>query len=323
MKIKRENEPAEILHREKLEQCPTFVDPNEWTRFRMNYNRASNLERNFAPAQIDIELNSACNLKCNFCIQSVRDMGKAIMDFDTFDRVVKEAVALGTRSLKLNWQNEPMIHKDLAMYISHARSLGMVNIFFSSNGILLTKEMTHNLVHSGMTKIFISLDAVNEETYFKQRNSRKFNQIKENIEYFLNYRNSIDFKYPLLRVNFLKNKVNASEELEFINTWEGRADMINIQEMNALIDVPADDFYLSKGDTPYKCSMPFKQLVFTAKGDILPCCTMYGIEHKIGNVRDMSVADAWTSKKAEYLRDLHSEGRIKEDSICKKCIYGS
>lgn len=318
---KRENEWSAVYHRELFERVPDGVNPLEWKVFRENYNRAANLEDNDAPAQLDIELNSTCNLKCSFCIQSVRDLGKNKLGFECFTRLIDEAVKNGTKSLKLNYMNEPLIVQDLEKYIKYAKDAGMVNVFMSTNGIMLTEKRAKTLIESGITKIFISLDAFTSETYEKQRHSKKFDVITNNILTLVKIRNEMGLRYPLVRVNFLKNKINIHELNDFLDFWKDKVDMIIIQDMNELIDKESGIFIEPK-NTDYKCSFPFKQLVIDARGRILPCCCMNGTELMIGNISDMTLKEAWNSDKIKELRKLHKSGKYYENEVCRRCITG-
>ena len=91
--------------------------------------------------------------------------------------------------------------------------------------------------------------------------------------------------------------------------------------MNEVIDKKSILFIKANKDN-YKCSFPFKQLVVDARGRIMPCCCMNGVELQIGTIKDMSLKEAWNSKKINELRSLHKKGNYKENSICKRCIDG-
>jgi radical SAM protein with 4Fe4S-binding SPASM domain len=318
----RKNELSPVLHRSLLEQVPPGIDSHKWHKFRDRYNNAAKLKINDSPAQIDIELNSSCNLKCNFCIQSVRDLGKFVLGFDCFKRLINEAVANGTTSLKLNYMNEPLIIQDLEKYIIYAKEAGMVNVFMSTNGIMLTEARSKSLIESGITKIFISLDATTPDVFKEQRNSPKFNLIVENILRLIEIRNNYGQEYPLVRVNFLKNKSNLHQEQDFIEFWQDKADMIIIQEMNELIDNESN-LFIKTDKKDYKCSFPFKQLVVDARGRILPCCCMNGTELQLGHVDSMTLKQAWNSTKMKDLRELHLNGDYRENPVCNRCINGT
>lgn len=320
--MKRENEQSNINHRDLMEACPDNTDTTQWKIFRQKYNDAAKLIINEAPAQIDIELNSNCNLKCSFCIQSVMKIPVITVPLDKFKTIIDECKTLGITSLKLNYQNEPLIKKDIFDYIRYAKENGFINIFFSTNGILLTEITAERLIEAGITKIFISLDAFKPETYLKLRGKDELENIKNNILNFIKIRNAKGLTFPVVRVNFLKNTENISELEDFLFFWTDKVDLINVQDMNDLIDSETNLYIKDQKELNYKCSMPFKQVVINAFGDLLPCCTMHGIRHKIGNINSMTIAEAWESDKMKYLRELHSLGNIKNDPICKACIYG-
>jgi len=317
----RKNELSPVIHRNLYEEIPPGSDPTNWNKFRKDYNNGKDLIVNDAPSQLDIELNSSCNLKCNFCIQSVRDLGKYILGFECFTKLIDEAIVNGTYSLKLNYMNEPLIVQDLERYIVYAKKAGMVNVFMSTNGILLTEERSVLLIESGITKVLISIDSIKPETFKAQRNSDKFNQVVFNTLRLISIRNKMGLKYPLVRVNFLKNQLNINEEQDFINFWEGKADMIIIQEMNELIDSESGIFIDTKKQD-YKCSFPFKQLVVDARGRIMPCCCMNGTELQLGDIKTMTLKEAWNSNKIKELRELHKNGNYKDNEVCRRCIDG-
>tara|TARA_R110002020_G_scaffold41198_1_gene121491 strand:+ start:835 stop:1800 length:966 start_codon:yes stop_codon:yes gene_type:complete len=318
---KRKNELSPVLNRDLFETAPPNVSDKDWKEFRDKYNGAANLEYHEGPVQLDIELNSICNLKCPFCIQAVRDMGNSYLGFECFTKLIDQAIPLGVKSLKLNYQNEPLVVRDLEKYIIYAKEKGILNVFFSTNGILLFPKRSKSLIESGLTKIFISIDAITKETYLKQRESNKYDKIIKNILDFLEIRKSMGLQFPLLRVNFLRTQVNKHEEKDFIKFWENKADMVIIQQMNELIDEQSN-YFIKTDKKDYKCSFPFKQLVVDATGNIMPCCCMNGINLKLGNIDKMNLKEAWNSKKMMALKKMHKEGNYRKNKVCNRCING-
>jgi radical SAM protein with 4Fe4S-binding SPASM domain len=319
--IKRKNETAQSLHRKFYEQTPDGLNSKEWKKFRKQYNDAANLKINLNPAQIDIELNSNCNHHCAFCIHGITKRKMSSLTFDQFIFVIEQAIKFGTRSLKLNYLNEPLLVKDLERYIEFAKEKGMINISLSTNAVLLTPSRSKSLIESGLTKIFVSIDAVKAETYNALRNSNGFDKIIENTENFIKIRNEMGLRYPVVRVNFLRTAINKDEEQLFVDYWKDKADMVIVQKMNEILDVHTG-LTIKEPEKEFHCSFPFKQIVITSEGDILPCCTMYGLRHKIGNISDITLKEAWNSDKIKYLREIHKNGDYKIDPICKRCTDG-
>jgi len=317
----RKNEFTGVKNRNLLDELPPNTNYEEWFNYRDKYNRASNLEDNQHPIQLDVELNGGCNMKCPFCLHGYDKIENTLFDFDEYKKLIDEAINLGVRSLKLNYINEPLLRLDLEQFIIYAKNKGMLNIFMSTNGSMLTPKRAISILESGITKMFISIDAITKETYNEQRLSGKYEKVVANILNFIELRNSRGLSFPLIRVNFLKNKINEAEEVAFVEFWQDKADMIAIQNMN---DLPDQDsgLILKEESKDYKCSFPFKQLVVNHKGNILPCCTMYGDKLRLGNVKDMTLKEAWDSPKAKELRKLHKDGNYRENPICNRCING-
>ena len=314
----------DIHNKNLLEECPTGIDSHEWSVFRDNYKRAERFEALDNPPQLDIELNGGCNMKCPFCLHGYGEKRpNTLMPIERYKDLINEAVAFGVRGLKLNYINEPMLRKDLEECIDYAKSAGILNVYMVTNGTLLNEKRRDSMLISGITKIFISVDAVTPETYNKQRLSGKFNVVVQNILDFIEERNRRKLRYPLVRVSFLRNQLNIHEEEAFQNFWADKVDMIAFQKMNDLPDLNSG--LIIKNDTTEvnSCNFPFKQLVVDYEGDILPCCKMGGKKLALGNIENMTLATAWNSDKMKSLQLLHKENRWQENAVCKRCITGN
>ena len=137
---------------------------------------------------------------------------------------------------------------------------------------------------------------------------------------FIKLRNDRGLKFPLVRVSFLKNKLNIHEADEFNEKWRGVADIINFQTMNEVPDVDTgllidDNVIPEKG-----CTFPFKQLVVDHLGNIQPCCKLDGKKLIVGNIKDMSLQEAWDSEKFKGLRKMHADGTWVNFKTCYECM---
>ena len=313
----------DIHNLDLLEECPTGIDSHDWQLFRNNYKTAGEFGYLESPVQLDIELNGGCNMRCPFCLHGYG--GKrpnTLMPMKRYRELIDEAVALGVRGLKLNYINEPMLRRDLEECIAYAKEAGMLNIYMVTNGTLLTAHRRSSMLNSGITKVFISLDAATAPTYSKQRLSGKFDLVVQNILDFVEERDRRGLRYPLIRVSFLRNALNIHEEGSFRAFWEGKVDMLAFQKMNDLPDFDSGLTIQERSKEPKRCSFPFKQLVVDHQGDILPCCKMGGKKLALGNIEHMTLKRAWESDKMKALKLMHKENRWEENAVCKRCISG-
>jgi len=328
--MRRKNELTSVYSRNLFDETPGGVDSAEdierWLEFRYRYHQAQALQlaADF-PLQIDFELTSKCNMACSFCTHGHQVVERKVLPFKTFARIIDEGEAHGLVSIKLNYINEPLLVRDLPRYVAYARSRGVLNVYFATNGSLLDKDMARALIEAGVSKLMVSLDAATAETFRVMRNSDKFDVIVENIYAFLAIREELGTRWPLLRVNFLKTDRNEHEAESFVSEWTGVADMIGFQDR---VGLPGVDGYEGTGAvdsdhlSTFRCSFPFKLMVVDSSGDILPCCTFSGREMPMANVESSTVKAAWDSSRMVALRKLQLAGRWRENAICAKCVGG-
>lgn len=309
----------DIVGRELLNAAPPDVDAEAWTAFRSEFAKRERLESASFPIQIDVELNGGCNMRCPFCIHGYDKIPNVELSRESFERILSEAVRLGAKSLKLNYINEPLMRRDLEECIALARAAGFLNVFVVTNGTLLTEKRSESLLGSGLTKLFVSIDAATSETYDKQRLSGKYDLVVRNVKRFIEMRNDKGLSFPLVRVSFLKNALNISEAEDFRRQWSGIADIITFQTMN---EVPGEDtgIALDAPEPQQGCQFPFKQLVVDHLGNIQPCCKLAGKDLVVGKIDDMTLAEAWNHPKFVELRRMHAANEWKGHPVCGPCM---
>ena len=314
----RKHELTVVANRNKFDDVPSGVtnpiDIRRWHEFRAKYHRAQQLEDvSDFPLQIDFELNSTCQMKCGFCVHGDGKVAKQVLGFERFKKVIDEGARNNLVSIKLNYINEPLLLPDLTDYVDYARSQGVLNVYFATNGLLLTEDNSRKLIDAKVSKVMISLDATTPETFKLMRRSNHFERIVENICRLIEMRGELD--YPLVRVNFLKTEVNADEAEDFLKQWSGLADMVGYQEQlnrPGVTDVSNDD--------DFQCAFPFKLVTVDSNGDILPCCTFSGRNMPLGNVDDNTISEAWNGRDREALKYLHKVGLGKLNEHCAHCM---
>jgi radical SAM protein with 4Fe4S-binding SPASM domain len=313
----------DIRNRNLLEDCPPGIDSHAWELFRRNYEKAGQFEELDSPPQLDIELNGGCNMACPFCLHGYGDKRPdTLLPIERYQELIDEAVAFGVRGLKLNYINEPMLRADLERCIAYAKAAGILNVYMVTNGTLLNAKRRTSMLDSGITKVFISVDAATSGTYSKQRLSGKFDLVVTNILDFVEERDRRGLRYPLVRVSFLRNALNIHEEEDFREFWQDKVDMLAFQRMNDLPDLDSGLIISdqAKGVEDKRCSFPFKQLVVDHQGDILPCCKMGGKQLALGNIETMTLQGAWDSDKMKRLQLMHKEDRWRESPVCNRCL---
>ena len=330
------------------------IDPEKYDEYRKLWDDATNLKivTDF-PLQIDFELNYSCNFTCPMCTwnsESTKNKGAATwFDFEVFKEVIDDAVVKGLKSIRLNYINEPLIRKDITKFIAYARKAGILDIYFSTNGSLLTDEVSKELINSGLLRLQISLDAHTKETYEKIRTGGNYEDVIKKVLRFLEIRNEMNTKLPTLRVNFVKTETNKDELDDFVKFWENKADSIGIQDLVGIMDgfgkKSNEDLEKMSLSEDFKCAQPFQHLTLRYDGTVLPCCAFYGAETPIGQLKTNqkskfsevdniglldkaakskliigTIEEIWKSEQMNFFREIHQKGEYWRHPVCKKCV---
>ncbi len=327
-----------------------LVGKEQYDEYRSLWKKASTLQYvSDYPLQLDFELNYSCNYSCHICTWAREIRGdknrRTWFDLAAFKEVIDEGVKKGLKAIRLNFLNEPLMRPDIVDFVSYARKAGVLDVYFSTNGSLLTKKIAEGLIESGLTRLQVSLDATTEETYSKIRQGGKLANVVSNIHNFLEIRRDLKSKTPLLRVNFVKTRDNEYELKDFIEYWKTKVDLIGIQDY-ININNPVLSETAFENMPKFNCAQSFCHLTVRYNGEILPCCTFFGAElpiaklkTKIGvvfsdvthfasatNPKDlplMTIEEAWKCPKIDYLRKMHIAGEYYKHPVCKKCVMST
>lgn len=308
----------------------------KWTTYKNEWEQYARLEKEAPyPPHLEVELNYSCNLRCPMCTWSVE---KAIekkedwFSFEDYKKLLKEAVTKGTKSIRLCYINEPLIRKDIDQFIQYASDVGVVDIIITTNGTLLTKDVSKKIIEAGLTKISISLDAVTEETYNKIRVGGNFKTTIKNIHDFLEVRRSLNRTIPKLRLSFVRSKINDHEYHAFVEYWKDKVDSIGVQNLENPFEygkfkdpskkdlIVLDDINNKSPPKKFHCPEPFKRMTVRGNGEVLGCCSLYAVNLIVGNWKQNSLEEIWNGEKMRELRKIHKNGEYYKNPVCKSCI---
>lgn len=325
--VLRATELTGILGRSEFDRL-ALVCGEDWENYRESYEKASQLHESEFPIQLDFELNASCNFKCPMCpisAESPKGKGKDTwFDFTFFKEIIKYAVKNGTKAIKLNYINEPLIRPDFFDFVEFAKAEGIVDVYFSTNGMLLTSKVRSRLLESGVTRVQVSIDAASEAVFDEIRPGGDFDTVVANTLSLISERNARNLALPLVRVNFVKTNLNSSELEPFLDFWGKKVEMVGVQEFvpppTSSSEVIASD-HAQPARKDFKCSFPFKQLVITNEKKVLPCCTFWGEHMPLGEITcPEDLKRFWSSAQMEELRFLHANGLYHQNDVCVKCL---
>lgn len=267
------------------------------------------------PLFIDVEVTSACNLKCPFCATTYRgsDIAKGFMPFDTLKKIIDEGADNDLYGVKFNIRGEPLVHPEIVRFVEYAKSKGLIDVYFNTNAMLLTEEVSARLIDAGLDRISISFEGFTKEVYERNRVGAKFETVLANIEALQSLKARLGADHPRVRVQTVLLPELADSFDEYKEFWSPRVDevgMLDYKEMKAK----------KRGlKYPWACPQIWQRMGIWWDGTIMPCNHDDEAGLAVGNVNEMSIKQAWGSDQLGELRQTHRKGLGHLVEVCDGC----
>ncbi len=309
-------------------------DPIQFAKYREQYETWPQMQKaGDFPTHLDLELSSACNLKCPMChTVYIKDpsfkkykeqrMKESLMEPKLFMKAIDEAVRYKHfHSIKLNYRGESTLHNEIIDLIKYAKD-SVFEIMLNTNGNY-DVGLTEQMIDAGLTWISISLDAIKPETYQKVRAGGDFYRAYAVALDMCRFSDDIN-----CHVSFVKQKANCEEADDFLSFWNNMnlskiliSDVYNPGEMMKN-DSAFTILNYERTDT-FTCPQLWQRMLIFNDGKMFPCCHAFNAPDDLylGNLSDISIYDAWHSPKLKQLRDTHKKGDYQSVSTCYTCAY--
>lgn len=269
------------------------------------------------PLYIALGINSDCNLRCKMCARAYDNSMNTKhqnISMELIDKIVKQCKDFHCPSVLIGQESECMLHPEFEEIVRRVKSIEPVDYFVISNGTLLNERISNLLIKEDIDRLQISIDASTSDTYKRIRGGN-LDRLEFNINRFLELRECARQKTPILRVSFCKQLDNQGEEHSFLDKWSEKADIVDFQDYIDLSHV------MDLKDMPYKeyfCPDPYQRLVIDFLGNIYACCCIgYNKYFKLGNLKSMTLLEAWHCDTIKDLRKSFATQNLK--SACLNC----
>ncbi|MDP2939856.1 MAG: radical SAM/SPASM domain-containing protein [Candidatus Omnitrophota bacterium] len=292
-------------------------------------NKIPSLEK--LPVFVTIENTNLCNLSCIFCANEQMARKRGFMDDNLFKSIIDQCVYHGIPNVLVQGFGEPLLDKDYVSKIRLAKEKGIKFVHCVTNGVLLNKALSEELINAGLDYIYISIDAATPEVYSqvhhlpsKQIPSDDFFTIVENIEQLINIKKKNRTKKPFIEVRFKDFELNKKDLICFMDKYRGRVDKVNIY-MN-ITNWPGSTI---RNNLPrvrmlkFPCFNLWSTLYVSYEGKVSLCCQDYECKVVIGDVKKESLIEIWNGHKLKNFRTLHLENKFDEISICGDCVVNT
>lgn len=272
------------------------------------------------PQHVDIEITNICNMGCPMCytvLPAFVRLEHGFIDFDLYRKIVDECAAGGTYSIRLSIRGETLLHPDLIKMIRYAKSKGIPEVSFLSNGLLLTEELSEEIIDAGLDWMTVSWDGLGK-TYEKYRAPAKFEEAVERLKKFQEIKKRKRKLKPVVNVSTVWSAIKEDPEA-FYSTFKPIVERVTC---NPTLDF---DSHLEQ-DPNYACPFPWQRFVIYWSGQVMQCINDPFEKDPVGNVRKHSIREIWHSSRMEEVRQAMIRGngeRLEKWQACRQCSYGA
>lgn len=164
---------------------------------------------------LNVEISAQCNFNCKICGFQEYYKPKGLMSMETFKKL--ENTFKRVDSVLFGFNAETLMNPQVIEMLKFAKkSNPRLHVSILTNGSLLTKDLSEQLIKNNLNDLSVSIDAATKETYRKLRNF-DFEKIKHNIKVLNELKENNRINTPTLGTNFVATKDNIYELLDFID----------------------------------------------------------------------------------------------------------
>lgn len=289
------------------------------------------------PYLVYVDPSSYCNIKCNFCFQSIDDsllkqvgFKPGIMKFELFRKIVHSFMEFPERikSFKFCGLGEPLLNHCLPDMIAYTKKHGIADrIVLVTNGILLSPELNIKLIDAGLDDLLVSVEGVSSQKYDEIAGvNLDYGKFLAGIKHFYEHRNN-----SKVYVKLAHTGLDESGESGFHDIFDEISDNAYVEYLTEIyqgVDYSQiiDDTSINQiGERVSKkvevCFLPFCNLTINVFGKVSPCIFDYKENLVVGDVNTGSLVDIWNCSKLNEFRVLQLNKERSKHSDCSKCTW--
>jgi radical SAM protein with 4Fe4S-binding SPASM domain len=291
------------------------------------------------PVALSIEPTTSCNLRCPQCPSGLRAFSRptGMLKPEMVQQVLNELEDY-LAYLTLYFQGEPYLNPDFLKIVRMA-SDKQIYTATSTNAHYLTKENAEATVKSGLKKLIISIDGVDQESYAHYRIGGKLEKVLDGTKNLMGAKKKLKAKSPFVIWQFIVFKHNQDQvplikkmakayhvdELQIktaqVYDFETATDWIPDDENKSRYKKENGRFVINNS-LFNKCWKMWHSAVVTWDGKVVPCCFDKDATHQMGKLNNLTFDEIWRGEAYQSFRNKLFIGR-KEIDICKNCSEGT
>lgn len=289
------------------------------------------------PFTVSIGVSDFCNFKCKYCFHSTSISNyykEAIITWDYFIYIMNniEEMCNHTGKKLKNFSicgiGEPLMNKKIVDMVSYVKEKNISDrIEITTNGSLLTHDLSKGLIEAGLTKLLISVQGTSNSKY-KEVCGYDINYEKfiDEIKYFYNNR-----KQCKIYTKTLDMALDNDDDIKkFYNIFSPISDVVNVEntlkgfdgvDYDGIVDKEKANSVTRYGYKYKKricCDSLFIRMNVHSNGDVHACSCQWP-PLVIGNINKLPLKDIWNGEIHRKYMVLHLRGLKDTIPRCAKC----
>jgi radical SAM protein with 4Fe4S-binding SPASM domain len=273
------------------------------------------LSPSYVPEDISIEATNTCNFRCSFCPQSDPKhheiVPRTYLEPERAESIFKKIREGGVSTDTLHWtlDGEPFMNKKFAELCGIAIKYNFTNMYFATNGLLLSEDRLGQLPVGGKVRYTFTIDYCADQEYFEdvRGNRQSWKAIYDNIQSSLRNESHSNIFFVLSDITTYKTLDPTITNAEFDKLknlfagYESRIKFYSKTFHNAagltskLVKTSSEKRY-------HLCPYPWTSLVIASSGDVVACCRDLRRQTVLGNILQQSLREIWRGAAAQELR---------------------
>lgn len=291
------------------------------------------------PISISIEPTTSCNLRCPECPSGLREFSRptGMLERSTHDKILTELSGTLTY-ITYYFQGEPYLNPEFLNMVAGANQKRIYTAT-STNAHYLTPVVAKNTVEAGLSRIIISIDGVDQESYGKYRIGGKLSRVLEGTKNLVEAKRSMGKSNPHIIWQFIAfdHNLHQIDEVKKLGKEFGvdevkikTAQVYDFEKGSNLIpkETKYSRYEFRDGKITFKnkllnhCWRLWHSCVITWDGKVVPCCFDKDGKHSLGDNNLLEFAKIWKGEEYGRFRNLILKSR-KNIDICKNCTEGT
>jgi radical SAM protein with 4Fe4S-binding SPASM domain len=249
------------------------------------------------------------------------------MPYELYRQVIDDLAQFPRRVKKIHLykEGEPLLNPRLPDMIAYAKRKNVAErLDFTTNGSLLTPDLSLALIDAGMDRINISIEGLDDAAY--ERNSgvkADFKKIRENIAFLYTHKAQCHIYCKIIDVALGEYAAD-----DYYRLFDNICDEYAIERLSACwpeFDPPRENgvelqsVHNLPGPPAEICPIVFHHMGINSDGTVSPCYIDWNRKLIIGDVRKQSLVDIWNGEALRELRFSHLRLEHGGNPTCGSC----